>query len=193
MDRAEQAIVAQAQEMAHVTVAHYRAEMRSFTCRVLTGTLLSILLCLLVAFPIEAVEKGEAFEQSGIHFPGGFDLNTVGDLSGKATGLFRPASNGPVILNIETAWEKYAVVTCPPWYWDELKIKASVGDEIRVIGSKSLGRDGHLYVIAQEIHFVGQEKTITLRSKTGAPLWSGPHGKTDSQHGSGKQTRGQKQ
>ena len=89
-----------------------------------------------------AADQEGAFEQSGIHFPGGFDLNTVGDLSGKATGLSRPVGNGPVILNIETAWEKYAVVTCPPWYWDELKIKVSVGEEIRVIGSKSLGKDG---------------------------------------------------
>jgi hypothetical protein len=178
--------------MEHVTVSQYRAKMRSFTCRVLTGTLLSFSLCFVPLFPAMAAAQEGAFKQSGIHFPGGFDLNTVGDLSGKATGLSRPASNGPVILNIETAWEKYAVVTCPPWYWDELKIKVSVGEEIRVIGSKSLGRDGHLYVIAQQIHFVGQEKTITLRSKTGTPLWSGPHGKTDSQHGSGKQTRGQK-
>jgi hypothetical protein len=192
MEQAEQATVVQAQEMEHATVTQYRAKMRSFICRVLTGTLLSFLLCFVLLFPAMAADQEGAFEQSGIHFPGGFDLNTVGDLSGKATGLSRPASNGPVILNIETAWEKYAVVTCPPWYWDELKIKVSVGEEIRVIGSKSLGRDGHLYVIAQEIHFVGQEKTITLRSKTGTPLWSRPHGKTDSQHGSGKQTRGQK-
>jgi hypothetical protein len=192
MDRAEQATVAQAQEMEHATVAQYRAKMRSFTCRVLTSALLSFLLCFVLLFPAMAADQEGAFEQSGIHFPGGFDLNTVGDLSGKVTGLSRPVGNGPVILNIETAWEKYAVVTCPTWYWDELKIKVSVGEEIRVIGSKSLGRDGHLYVIAQEIHFVEQGKTIALRSKTGTPLWSGPHGKTDSQHGSGKRTRGQK-
>jgi hypothetical protein len=165
--------------------------MRSFTCRVLTGTLLSFLLCFVFLFPAMAADQEGAFEQSGIHFPGGFDLNTVGDLSGKATGLSRPVGNGPVILNIETAWEKYAVVTCPPWYWDELKIKVSVGEEIRVIGSKSLGRDGHLYVITQEIHFVGQGKTITLRSKTGTPLWDAHHGKTDSGHGNRARIRGQ--
>ncbi len=192
MDRAEQATVAQVQEMEHATVAQYRAKMRSFTCRVLTGTLLSFLLCFVLLFPAMAADQEGAFEQSGIHFPGGFDLNTVGDLSGKATGLSRPAGNGPVILKIETAWEKYAVVTCPPWYWDELKVKVSVGEEVRVIGSKSLGKDSNLYIIAQEIHFVGQGKTITLRSKTGTPLWSGHHGKTDSQRGAGKRTRGQK-
>ena len=184
--------MAQAQEMEHATVAQYRAKMKSFTCRVLTGTLLSFLIYLVAAFPLVAAEQDKAFEQSGIHFPGGFDLNTVGELDGKATGLYRPAGNGPVILNIETTWEQYAVVTCPPWHWDELKIKVSVGEEIRVVGSKSLGKDGHLYIIAQQIHFIGQGRTVMLRSKTGTPLWSGPHGKTDSQHGSGKQTRGQK-
>jgi hypothetical protein len=191
MDRAEQATVAQVQEMEYATMAQYRAKMRSFTCRVLTGTLLSFLLCFVFLFPAMAADQEGAFEQSGIHFPGGFDLNTVGDLSGKATGLSRPVGNGPVILNIETAWEKYAVVTCPPWHWDELKIKVSVGEEIRVIGSKSLGRDGHLYVIAQEIHFVGQGKTITLRSKAGTPLWDAHHGKTDSGHGNRARIRGQ--
>lgn len=182
----------QVQEMEHATVAQYRAKMRSFTCRVLTGTLLSILLCLAASSPTGAAEQERAFEQSGIHFPGGFDLNTVGDLSGKATGLSRPVGNGPVILNIETAWEKYAVVTCPPWYWDELKIKVSTGEEVRVIGSKSLGQDANLYVIAQQIYFVGQGRTVMLRSKTGTPLWSGPHGKTNSQRGSGNRARGQK-
>jgi hypothetical protein len=192
MDRAEQATVAQAQEMEHATVAQYRAKMRSFTCRVLTGTLLSTLMCLIAFSPVEAAELERVFEQSGIHFPGGFDLNTVGELNGRIAGLYRPSGNGPVIVNLETVWEKYAVVTCPPWYWDELKIKVSVGEAVQVIGSKSLGKDSNLYIIAQEIHFVGQGKTIILRSKAGTPLWDAHHGRNGSQHGSGNRVRGQK-
>jgi hypothetical protein len=178
--------------MEQATVVLHRAKMRSFTCRVLTGALLSTFLCLVATFPAAAAGKGMAFEQSGIHFPGGFDLNTVGELTGRVAGIYRPSGDGPVMINLETVWEKYAVVTCPPWYWDELKLKISSGEEMRVIGSKSLGRDANLYIVAQQIHFVGQGKTITLRSKTGTPLWSGPHGKTDSQHGGGKRARGQK-
>jgi hypothetical protein len=192
MDRAEQATVAQAQEMEHATVAQYRAKMRSFTCRVLTGTLLSTLMCLIAFSPVEAAELERVFEQSGIHFPGGFDLNTVGELNGRIAGLYRPSGNGPVIVNLETVWEKYAVVTCPPWYWDELKIKVSVGEAVQVIGSKSLGKDSNLYIIAQEIHFVGQGKTIILRSKAGTPLWDAHHGRNGSQNGSGNRVRGQK-
>lgn len=184
--------MALAQEMEHATVAQYRAKMESFTGRVLTGALLSIFLCLAAASFAGAVEKGGAFEQSGIHFPGGFDLNTVGELTGRVAGIYRPSGNGPVMINLETIWEKYSVITCPLWYWDELKVNISAGEEIRVIGSKSLGQDSNLYIIAQEINFVGQGKTITLRSKTGTPLWSGPHGKIDSQRGSGNRARGQK-
>jgi hypothetical protein len=192
MDRAEQATVAQVQEMEHATVAQYRAKMRSFTCRVLTGTLLSFLLCFVTTSLAGAVEQVKTFEESGIHFPGGFDLNTVGELNGKITSLNRPAGSGPVILNLETVWEKYAIVTCPPWYWDELKVKVSVGEAVQVIGSKSLGKDSNLYIIAQEIHFVGQGKIIILRSKAGTPLWDAHHGRNGSQHGSGNRVRGQK-
>jgi len=169
-----------------------RAKMSSLKCRVLTSTLLSFFFCLVLFSPSMAKEENRMFDQSGIHFPGGFDLNTVGSVNGKVIELHRPSGSGPVILQIETTWETYAVTTCPPWYWDELKMKLSAGEEIRITGSKSLGKDGRLYIVAQEIYLAGQGKTIILRSKAGTPLWNGPHGKTGLQPGSGKRTRGQK-
>ena len=175
--------------MEQATVVLHRAKMSIFTGRALTGALLSLFLCIVLFSPTGAAAQEQAFEQSGIHFPDGFDRNTVGELNGKVTGLDRPSGNGPVMVILETIWEKYAVVTCPPWYWDELNIKAAVGEKVRVVGSKSLGKDSNLYVIAQEIHFLEQGRTITLRSKTGTPLWSGPRGKADSQRGSGKRPR----
>lgn len=176
----------------HAIVVLYRTKMKFFASRVLTGTLLLVLLCLATFSPTGAAGQDQAFERSGIHFPGGFDLNTVGELNGKIAGLYRPAGSGPVILNLETVWEKYAIVTCPPWYWDELKVKVSVGEEVRVIGSKSLGKDSRLYIVAQEIHFIEQGKSVTLRNKAGTPLWSAHQGNTGSQRGSGNRTRGQK-
>ncbi len=172
-----------------------KAKISSFTGRVLAGTLLSILLCLVAAFHAGAVEQDGAFntfEESGIDFPGGFDLNTVGDLRGKVVGLYRPVGSGPIILNLETEWERYAVITCPPWYWDKLKVKVSSGEEARVIGSKSLGRDFNLYIVAQEIQLIGQGKSIKFRNKAGAPLWAAHHGQTSSQQNSGNRTRGKK-
>lgn len=175
-----------------LAVVRYRAKMSSLKYRVLTSTLFSIFLCLMTFFPVGAAERDKTFAQSGIHFPGGFDLNTVGSVNGKVIELHRPSGSGPVILQIETVWETYAVTTCPPWYWDELKIKIPTGEEVRVSGSKSLGKDGRLYIVAQEIYLVGQGKTIILRNKAGTPLWNGPHGKTGLQPGSGKRIRGQK-
>jgi hypothetical protein len=179
-------------EQAELSIVVLDATKKSFASRVLTGTLLAILLCLAALSHAGAARENGAFEQSGINFPDGFDLNTVGDLRGRATGFYRPAGGGPVVLNLETEWEKYAILTCPPWYWDELKIKVSVGEEVRVIGSKSLGKDSRLYIVAQEIHFIAQRRSVTLRNKAGTPLWGARQGSTDSQRGSGNRTRGQK-
>jgi hypothetical protein len=55
----------------------------------------------------------------------------------------------------------------------QLKIKIPTGEEVRVSGSKSLGKDGRLYIVAQEIYLAGQGKTIILRNKAGTPLWNG--------------------
>jgi hypothetical protein len=175
------------------TVVLHRTRMKSFKGRVLTGTLLSALICLIPLSSVTAAERDRSYERSGIHFPGGFDPNTVGDLQGRASGLHRPASgSGPVIIDLETTWERYIVIVCPPWYWDELKAKVSVGEEVRVIGSKSLGKDSNLYIIAQELHFVRQGRSIMLRDKAGIPLWNGHHGKTGSQQGYGGRGRGQR-
>jgi hypothetical protein len=183
----------QAPDVEQATVVLHRIRMKSFTSRVLTGTLLTFFLCLATFFPAGAAERDSAFERSGIHYPGGFDPNTVGDLQGKASGIHRPASgSGPVMIDLATTWEKYTVIVCPPWYWDELKVKVSVGEEVRVIGSKSLGKDANLYIIAQEIHFLGQGRSVMLRDKAGTPLWEARHGKTGLQQGSGSRIRGKR-
>ncbi len=163
-----------------------RADMNSTKSRVLTGTLPSLIICLLLAVHAGAAEQRPAFERSGIHFPGGFDLNTLGVVTGKFLSIDRPNSSGPVIVNIQSTWEKYAAVTCPPWYWDELKITLSKEEDIRVTGSKSLGKDGVLYIVAQDITLPGQGRTVSLRDKAGKPLWSGQqHGNGGSRQGKG--------
>jgi hypothetical protein len=185
----------QVPDVEQAIVVPCRTKMSYVTRRVLTGTLLSFFLCLAAFSPAGAVEHDSAFERSGIHYPGGFDPNTVGELQGKVSGIHRPASrNGPVMFDLETTWEKYTVIVCPPWYWDELKTKVSVGEEVRVIGSKSLGKDSNLYIVAQEIYFVGQGKSvIMLRDKTGTPIWDAHRGKTGPQQGSGGRIRGQRE
>jgi hypothetical protein len=183
----------QVPDVEQATVVLHRISMKFFSSRVLAGTLLSCFLCLVTFFSAVAAEKDSALEQNGIHYPGGFDPNTVGELQGRISAIHRPASgSGPIMIDLATTWEKYTVILCPPWYWDELKVRVSVGEEVRVIGSKSLGKDANLYIIAQEIHFIGQGRSVMLRDKAGTPLWEAHHGKTGPQQGPSGRIRGQR-
>ena len=47
---------------------------------------------------------------------------------------------------------------------------------MRVKGSKTMGEDGNLYLVAQEIAFPGTETPINLRDPLGKPAWSGRGG-----------------
>jgi len=175
------------------TVVLFRIKTSSFSGRALASALLCLFLFLALVSQAAAAEQQERdFKQSGIRFPGGFDLNTVGDLRGKIVSLSRPTGSGPVILTIETVWERYMVLTCPPWYWDEQKIKFLTGEEVRVTGSKSLGKDSNLYIVAQEIYFVAHGKIIALRDKAGTPLWGLHRNKTNSKNGNRGRIGGQR-
>lgn len=108
----------------------------------------------------------------GIRYPGGFDPNTVGVVEGRVGSLAKQ-QRGPVSFRLETAGEVYVVLAAPAWYWEERRIAVRDGDRVRVKGSKSMGSDGNLYLIAQEITVAGDEQPITLRDAKGKPAWSG--------------------
>ena len=81
-------------------------------------TILSIILFSLFSFlPINrqvyAEEKHIILEESGIHYPGGFDLNTVGEVQGKASHFFRPG-RGPVHFLLTTDREVLYGIDLPP-------------------------------------------------------------------------------
>ena len=132
---------------------------------------------LLAAKPAQAQEKEIVLSESGIHYPGGFDANTVGKVRGKAFGYFR-SQRGPVRFQVTSANETYTVLACPPWYWKDVGAKISNGAEVVVRGSKSLGKDGKLYIIAQEIRILPSGKPLVFRNEDGRPLWKGPMRKT---------------
>ena len=48
-----------------------------------------------------------------------------------------------------------------------------MGTEVAVRGSKSYGKDGKLYIVAQEIRFVSTGQSVSFREKDGTPLWTG--------------------
>ncbi len=121
---------------------------------------------------ILAQEKDIILEASGIHYPGGYDLHTVGEVRGKVSQLIRP-DKGPVLFTLVSDRETYTVLTSPAWYWNDSQIKNFEGQEVTVRGSKSLGKDGNLYVIAREIAIPASGKSIELRGADGTPLWKG--------------------
>jgi hypothetical protein len=123
--------------------------------------------------PAEAAEKDKVLEESGIRYPEGFDLNTVGRIQGKVFGFFEP-ENGPVRFYLSSKRETYTVIISPKWYWNDLGVKITDGEEVSVLGSKSLGKDNNLYIIAQEIRLLNTGQSLVFRGSNGSPLWKGP-------------------
>ncbi len=109
---------------------------------------------------------------SGIRYPDGYDPNTVGEVRGRAFGFFRP-ERGPVGFRLQSSRETYTVLASPAWFWQDTKADFPEGAEVRVRGSKSLGRDGNLYIVAQEMRVTGSDRSLLFRSKDGFPLWRG--------------------
>ena len=127
---------------------------------------------LLAAQQAQAEENDAVLPESGIHYPGGFDPNTVGKVEGKVHGYFQPKS-GPVRFQVASGRKTYTVLVSPAWYWKDLGAKVSDGTQVRVQGSKSLGRDGKLYIIAQEVRILPSGQSLVFRSEDGFPLWKG--------------------
>ncbi len=138
-------------------------------------SLLLLLLWGMILLPgdLQAQEKDIVLPGSGIHYPGGFDPNTVGVVQGRAYGYAR-AEAGPVRFRLESGRESYEVMASPQWYWNDSGAKIPDGTEIEVRGSKSLGKDGNLYLIVQEMRVLSTGKTYAFRDDDGYPLWKGP-------------------
>jgi hypothetical protein len=149
-----------------------------FSGRVMKITL-PLFLCIGFLFffvPISMAQDRDKFlEESGIRYPDGFDVNTVGEINGKVSGFSQP-DQGPARFYLITKKETYTVITSPKWYWDDLDGKLRDGDEVNVTGSKALGKDGNLYIITQEIKIPSSGKLLVFRGKDGGPLWRGPGG-----------------
>ena len=137
---------------------------------------------LFLPWPAQAQEKDIVLPESGIHYPGGFDPNTVGEVRGKAHGVYQ-SPGGPIQFRLEAGRETYVVLATPSWYWNDLGAKVSDGTEVRVRGSKSLGKDGNLYLIAQQMQVLSTGKTYAFRDDDGYPFWKGPRTGTQGSKG----------
>ena len=110
----------------------------------------------------------------GICYPGGYDVNTVGEVTGSVVELQEPAE-GPVRFVVAGERERWVVLASPAWFWKSAKRRLQSGDAVTVRGSKTLGADGTLYVVAREIRHAGDAPAIVLRDHRGTPLWSGKY------------------
>ncbi len=119
-----------------------------------------------------ADDADSVLPESGIHYPGGFDPNTVGGVRGTVSRLTRPES-GPVRFRLDAERDTYTVLTAPAWFWSDLNAELPDGTPVRVLGSKSLGRDGNLYIIAQEVEIEPSGRRLAFRDDGGFPLWRG--------------------
>jgi hypothetical protein len=129
-------------------------------------------LIMFLSTPVRADGGNMVLENSGIMYPEGFDLNTVGEVSGNVRNLTMPET-GPVSFGLAAEKDTYTVLASPSWYWRQTGLSITEGEQVTVRGSKSLGKDSRLYIIAQDIKSEGTGKMITLRGKDGRPLWSG--------------------
>ena len=137
-----------------------------------------LLLVVVIALSPAAAARAQESEPEtilpacGIRYPGGYDPNTVGVVEGRVAAFERP-ERGPVSFRLEAAGETYTVFTAPAWFWADRKVGIGNGDRVRVKGSKTMGADGNLYLVAQEITVPGAERPVVLRDLLGRPTWSG--------------------
>lgn len=124
---------------------------------------------------LEGVAAREGGIPGGGIYPGGFDPNTVGEVRGTARGVEKPEL-GPMRFRLESGKETYTVLVSPSWYWEDLRTEIPEGAEVSVRGSKTLGRDMGMYIIAQKIRVMSSDQAWVFRDPTGFPLWKGQGG-----------------
>lgn len=104
----------------------------------------------------EALEQEEHRETLGYDNPGG-----EGGCAGGGQGIH---------LLVETERGRIRACLGPSWYIDHLDFKLTVGDFVRVTGSRT-ERAGRPVLVACRI--TCGDKTVELRDEEGRPVWSG--------------------
>lgn len=110
----------------------------------------------------------------GICYPGGYDINTSGEVRGTILDLEAP-NEGPVRFLVADERERWVVLASPARFWRSAQVRPGPGDTVIVRGSKTLGSDGALYLVAREIRLAGDVPPLVLRDHRGVPLWGRGH------------------
>jgi hypothetical protein len=101
-----------------------------------------------------------------------YDENTELTVRGSVVEAKRETP-GPFVIKLRTKNMIYNVVTAPPWYLTREQIVLREGLELEVTGSKYIGKDGNLFLLARQITDISTGKVIILRDTHCRPLWHG--------------------
>ncbi len=110
--------------------------------------------------------------KSGLDFNRGYDLNTVGNVSGRVTAAPHQVENEQYILEVQTASGPVNLSVGPGSYWRKSGIAVRVSDEVSAKGAKAQGLDGKNYLLTQKLVNKTTGAAVELRSESGDPAWS---------------------
>ncbi len=122
------------------------------------------LIILLVAFSTPAGAESDIKE--------GYDENTELSIRGTVIESLREMK-GPLLIRLRFRARSYMVITAPPWYLHEENVILRENSEVEVVGSKYIGRDGNLYIVARQLRNPETGRVIMLRDSTYRQLWKG--------------------
>jgi hypothetical protein len=129
-----------------------------------------ILFFLFILFVPLSVPAGAESDISDIKE--GYDENTELSIRGVVIESLREM-RGPILIRLKFREKTYVVITAPPWYLHDANVTFQENSEVEVVGSKYIGRDGNLYIVARELRNPLTGRVITLRDSTYRPLWKG--------------------
>lgn len=111
--------------------------------------------------------------KSGLDFSRGYDLNTVGTVSGRVTAAPRLAENEHYVIEIYDGSGSVNVSVGPGSFWEKKGIPVRLNDEISAKGARAQGQDGKAYLLTQKLVNRTTGSQLELRSEKGEPVWSG--------------------
>lgn len=116
---------------------------------------------------------GDDRGKSGLDFSHGYDVNTVGTVTGRVTSQPRAGEGEQYLFEVRDGAETVSVSVGPGGFWEKKGIPIRVNDEISAKGAKAQGQDGKTYLLTQKIVNRTTGGQYELRSEKGDPLWAG--------------------
>jgi hypothetical protein len=131
------------------------------------------LYCLLAGAAFAGFWGSDDKGKSGLDFNHGYDVNTVGTVSGRAVSAPHPGEKGNILVEVRRGEETLNVSVGPQSFWEKKGIAIHPNDELSVKGSRAQGQDGKSYLLAQKLVNRTTGAQLDIRNEKGEPAWSG--------------------